>query len=325
MVHDPREPATVSPQLSVVVPVLNEEENVEALVERVQEALDDSLPWELILVDDGSEDRTAELARNKGRSDPRVRLLRLARRYGQSTAMQAGFDHARGRVVVTLDGDLQNDPLDIPALVEKLEEGYDLVAGYRVQRQDTFVTRKIPSWIATRIIRFITDVDIRDNGCSLKAYRAPLLRRMRLYSDMHRFIPALAAGTAGARITEVPVRHHPRTRGASKYGLSRVALVLLDLLTIKMIRSFRDRPLRLFSVLAGFAGFLGALFVAAELVAVTTFQPYKVVSLVFPSIAALWFVLAAFLLLLGLVGEVAVRELQQDGLRVRPLVRERTP
>jgi glycosyltransferase involved in cell wall biosynthesis len=318
-------PATDTPRLSVVVPLLNEEENVGILIERIQDVLASHIPWELILVDDGSQDRTAELALRRAAEDPRVRLLRLARRYGQSTAMQAGFDHARGEVVVTMDGDLQNDPQDILALVEKLEEGYDLVAGYRVQRQDTFVTRKVPSWIANRIIRYITDVDIRDNGCSLKAYQAPLLSRIRLYSDMHRFIPALAAGAAGALITEVPVRHHPRTRGTSKYGLSRVFMVLMDLLTIKMIRSFRDRPLRLFSAMAGMSALLSLLFVAASLLAALTFQEYKALSLVFPTVAALWLTLAASLLLLGLVGEVAVRQHKNSLLTPGPLAREIAP
>jgi glycosyltransferase involved in cell wall biosynthesis len=233
------------PAISIVVPVMNEERNVAPLVEAVRGALADHPEWELILVDDGSQDRTREIAAGIARDDARVRLVPLARNYGQSTAMQAGFDSARGDVVVTMDGDLQNDPRDIPLLLETLSQGYDLVAGYRIRRQDRFVTRKIPSWIANRIIRWITGVPIRDNGCSLKAYRRELLSRMRLYSEMHRFIPALAASTAGARITEVGVRHHARARGESKYGLSRIFSVLADLMAIKMIRSHRLRPPRL--------------------------------------------------------------------------------
>jgi glycosyltransferase involved in cell wall biosynthesis len=162
--------------------------------------------------------------------------------------MQAGFDMANGDVIVSMDGDLQNDPADIPRLVEKLDEGFDLVAGYRVRRQDNLLKRKVPSWIANRIIRFITRVDIRDNGCSLKAYRRWTLDRMPLYSDMHRFLPAMAAAMAGARITEIPVRHHARQFGQSKYGLSRVFKILADLLTITLISWFRERPFLLFGL-----------------------------------------------------------------------------
>jgi glycosyltransferase involved in cell wall biosynthesis len=205
--------------LSVVVPLFDEEENVEPLVGAVQDALDIRASWELILVDDGSGDATPEIGARAAEADARVRLVRLARNYGQTAAMQAGFDQARGSVIVTMDGDLQNDPDDIPRLLTKLNEGYDLVIGYREGRKDRWLTRKVPSWVANRLIGWITGVRIRDNGCSLKAYRRELLERLHLYSDMHRFIPAVAAATAGARIAEIPVRHHSRLRGTSKYGL----------------------------------------------------------------------------------------------------------
>jgi len=294
-----------APTVSVIVPVLNEEDNIALLVDAVRGALVGTFPWELIVVDDHSSDRTAELVRTIARGDPRVRLIRLARWYGQSTAMQAGFDHARGDVVVTMDGDLQNDPADIPLLVAELEKGFDLVTGYRQNRQDRMLSRKVPSWIANRIIRGVTGVSVRDNGCSLKAYRKELLARIRLYSDMHRFIPTLAVGMAGARISEVPVRHHARRHGQSKYNISRTAKVLADLLTIKMIRSFRLNPLRLFGG-AGFA--CGAVSTAFALAAIqvdmNSAQPGLVV---FGACAAACFALAAFLLLVGLIGEVAVR------------------
>ncbi len=301
---------------------MDEESNVALLVDVVRAALADRR-WELILVDDGSQDRTREIITDIEGEDPRVRLVPLARNYGQSTAMQAGFDSARGDVIVTMDGDLQNDPRDIPLLLEKLAEGYDLVAGFRVRRQDRFVSRKIPSWVANRIIRWITGVPIRDNGCSLKAYRKELLARMRLYSEMHRFIPALAAGTAGARITEVGVRHHARVHGSSKYGLSRIFRVLSDLLAIKMIRSFRLRSLALFAGLAAAAAVLGTLSLGASLIAVFFFQPTDAVSLVFPGISLLWYALALFLLMLGLVGEVAIHEHRRQGLKILPLTQVR--
>jgi glycosyltransferase involved in cell wall biosynthesis len=277
-------------------------------------------------VDDGSRDATVAIVTQIARDDARVRLIPLARNYGQTPAMQAGFDHARGRVVVSMDGDLQNDPRDIPQLVAKLEEGYDLVAGYRLRRQDKVVTRKLPSWIANRLIRGITGVSIRDNGCSLKAYRRELLDRVHLYSDMHRFIPAVAAATAGARITEVPVRHHARQFGASKYGLSRVGKVLLDLLVIKMIRSFRDRPLVMFATGALLSFLVGLAFVFATIVSlVAVAAPAQFgasSSLVLPGAALLWFGLAFYLLMLGLVGEVFLRQSADGNPNLLPLIRE---
>jgi glycosyltransferase involved in cell wall biosynthesis len=298
-------------KLSVVVPLFNEEESVEPLVCAVTEALGSQGPWELVLVDDGSVDRTAALAAELSASDSRVRLIRLARNYGQTPAMQAGFDHARGDIIVTMDGDLQNDPGDIVQMVAKIDEGYE----------DKFITRKVPSWVANRIIRAITGVPIRDNGCSLKAYRKDLLERLHLYSDMHRFLPAVAAATAGARITEVPVRHHSRRYGTSKYGLSRVFKVLGDLLTIKMIRSFRERPLAMLATGALFALLLAAAFGAATLIAVG-FQPEKAAAVVFPGAALLWLGLAGYLLLLGLVAEVALRKDRGTNGAQAPLTRE---
>lgn len=295
-------------EISLVIPLYNEEANVRPLVEAVRRALPAETAWELVLVDDGSRDATVARVEEEAREDPRVRLVRLARNYGQTPAMQAGFDQARGRVVVSLDGDLQNDPEDIPRLVAKLDEGYDLVTGYRERRQDKLVSRKVPSWIANRLIRWITGVPIRDNGCSLKAYRAELLERVHLYSDLHRFIPAVSAATAGARIAEIPVRHHARRFGASKYGLSRVAKVLADLLTIKMIRTFRERPLLMFAGGSLGAATLGLLFAAVSVVSLAAFQPVKANALVLPGVALLWLGLAGYLLMLGLLAEVLLRE-----------------
>jgi glycosyltransferase involved in cell wall biosynthesis len=308
--------------VSVVVPLLNEEESVSLLIDAVRDALAEQPMWELVLVDDGSTDGTREIVTRISHEDPRVRMVVLARNYGQSTAMQAGFDHARGEVVVTMDGDLQNDPRDIPMLLEKLSEGYDLVAGYRLQRQDKFVTRRVPSWVANWIIRWITGVPIRDNGCSLKAYRKQLLERMRLYSEMHRFIPALAASMGGAEIAEVNVRHHARLHGKSKYGLTRIFRVVADLLTIKMIRTFRLRPLVLFGSLAAFTGFMGALFVGAALLAGFSSERMQATSVVLPAIALLWLALGAFFMMLGLVGEVVIHQQWVGGVQSHPLLKE---
>ncbi len=313
------------PRLSIVVPLFNEEENVALLVAAVRDALPSSLTWELVLVDDGSRDRTPAIAAELAAADPRIRLIRLARNYGQTPAMQAGFDHARGEVIVTMDGDLQNDPRDIPRLLAKLDEGYDLVAGYRERRQDAWLTRKVPSWVANRVIRALTGVPIRDNGCSLKAFRRTVVARLHLYSDMHRFIPAVAAATSGARIAEIPVRHHARRFGRSKYGLSRVAKVLADLLVIAMIRSFSDRPLRLFAAGAVGALLLGLASAAASVIALLFFRPVKATALVLPSVALAWFGLAYYLLVLGLIGETALRRYRRPGARAALIAREEAP
>src|SRR5512145_2350570 len=268
--------------LSVVAPLYNESQNVAPLVEWILEALG-SYPgtFEVILVDDGSRDDTWERVAAASVADPRVRGIALGRNVGQTAAMMAGFDHARGRVVVSLDGDLQNDPRDIPAMLGKLEEGYDLVCGWRQRRQDKFLLRKVPSWVANRIIRRLTGVQITDNGCSLKAYRRELLDRISLYAEQHRFIPALSA-SVGARITEMPVRHHARRFGESKYGISRTLKVLVDLITLKMITTFRSRPLLGFGLAAIPAVVVAAIFGGLWLFSMTHFGPVKATALVFP-------------------------------------------
>jgi glycosyltransferase involved in cell wall biosynthesis len=313
------------PDLSIVVPLYNEEANVRPLYDAVKAALDPSFQWELVLVDDGSRDATFRVARQVAVEDPRVRIVRLARNFGQTSAMQAGFDQARGEVVVSMDGDLQNDPRDIPMLMDRLGEGYDLVAGYRVRRQDKLLSRRVPSWLANRLIRRVTGVDIRDNGCSLKAYRREMLQQVRLYSDMHRFIPAVAAGTAGARITEVPVRHHPRRQGQSKYDASRIGKVLADILAIKMIRSFKDRPLRLFGLGALASALVSLLFFVAAGIAMLWFQPDKARALVFPAAGMLWAGVSLYLLMLGLIGESLVRRRRHAASSELPLAREWVP
>jgi glycosyltransferase involved in cell wall biosynthesis len=307
--------------LSVVVPLYNEEENVRPLYEVTRDALRGQKDWELLLVDDASRDRTAAIAQELSDEDPRVRVIRLARNFGQTGAMQAGFEHAVGRVVVSMDGDLQNDPRDIPMLIEKLDSGYDLVAGYRVNRKDT-VVRRVPSWVANRLIRWVTGVDIRDNGCSLKAYRRELFDQVRLYSDMHRFIPAVAVGVAGARVTEVPVRHHARRHGHSKYGASRVLKVLADIVTIKMIRSFKDQPLRLFGAGAVGAATVGAAFLLGAAASILWFHPEKARAMVLPGAGILWLGVGSYLLMVGLIGEALVRRYRPGNGGDLPMSRE---
>lgn len=233
-------------RLSVVVPMYNEIDNAKPLIDAVQAALAAyPFPWELIVVDDGSRDGTGRALQDHAATvGPHIRVLRLLRNFRQTAAMQAGIDAARGDVIVTMDGDLQNDPLDIPLLVAKLvNEPYDMVAGWRQNRQDGFALRKFPSMLANRLIRRVTDLKFQDLGCSLKAFRAPVLHEIRLYGEMHRFIPAwLATVTSPSRMAEVPVSHHARTAGESKYGISRTFRVLVDLLAVYFFLNFGARP-----------------------------------------------------------------------------------
>ena len=256
-------------QVSVVIPVYNEEANVAELVERVGAALARaSKSFELICIDDGSRDGTATALESLAATRPWLKPLYLIRNYGQSAALQAGFDAAQGETIVTLDGDLQNDPDDIPRLLEILETRpeIDVISGWRKERQDKAVSRKLPSMVANRLISRVTGVELHDYGCALKVYRAEIIRGLRLYGELHRFIPALAA-EVGAKIVEVPVRHHARTRGVSKYGLDRTFRVALDLLWIKFLMRFLHRPLQAFGgvgLALGTAGFLILAWLAAE-------------------------------------------------------------
>jgi len=254
-----RASVTEQPELSVIVPFYNEEENIERMHAAIVAALEPiGISFEMLLVNDGSKDGTLPLAIGIARRDHRVRIVNFRRNYGQTPAMAAGIEHARGKILITMDGDLQNDPADIRNFLAKIEEGYDIVVGWRFNRQDKLVSRKIPSKIANWLIGKVTGVPITDNGCSLKAFRAPLIKQIPLYSEMHRFIPAMAS-IAGPRIAEIKVRHHARQFGQSKYGLSRVYKVLLDLMVIKTIAAFTSRPLIWFTLLSLPLGALGML------------------------------------------------------------------
>ena len=242
--------AAARPNLSIIVPMYNEQESVTPLYRAIVNAVAPlGRPFEMVFVDDGSKDNTVEVATQLARGDARLRIVKFRRNYGQTAAMAAGIEHARGDILITMDGDLQNDPEDIRYFVEKIEEGNDIVVGWRFNRQDKLVSRKIPSRIANRLIAKVTGVSIRDNGCSLKAFRASLIKNIPLYSEMHRFIPAMTS-MAGPRLAEIKVRHHARQFGQSKYGLSRVYKVLLDLTVIKTIATFASRPLRWFTLLS---------------------------------------------------------------------------
>lgn len=240
--------ASIIPDVSVVVPVHDEVESLPHLLEAIASTLTATeLSYEIICVDDGSTDGSAQFLKEQAQSRSDLKAVILRRNYGQTAAMSAGFNYALGKAIVTLDADLQNDPADIPMLLTKLEEGYDLVSGWRKNRQDAALTRLLPSKIANWLIRRITSVHIHDYGCSLKAYRTELVADMNLYGELHRFLPALAY-IEGARITEMPVRHHARRFGRSKYGLSRTFRVLMDLLTIAFMKKFLTRPMHVFGL-----------------------------------------------------------------------------
>ncbi len=233
-------------RLSVVVPLFNEQENIEPLYVSVKNALkrigDD---YEIIMVDDGSTDSTFKNVKLLAERDSMVKAIRLRRNFGQTAAMSAGFDASTGDIIIPIDGDMQNDPDDLQRLIEKMEEGYDVVSGWRKERKDTFITRKLPSVIANRLISCMTGVYLHDYGCTLKAYRREILDGINLYGEMHRFVPALAS-QLGARVAEIPVNHRPRLHGVSKYNISRTLRVILDLITVKFLLSYSTKPIQLF-------------------------------------------------------------------------------
>jgi glycosyltransferase involved in cell wall biosynthesis len=291
--------------LSVIVPLYNERQNVAPLAQAIVQALTPlDLRFEVLLVDDGSTDGTFEHASALSAEYAQIRVIRLRRNFGQTAAMAAGIEHARGAVLVTMDGDLQNDPSDIPMFLDKLDEGYDLVVGWRYGRKDKLLTRKIPSKAANWLIGKITGVPIKDNGCSLKAYRADLIKKIPLYSELHRFIPAMAS-LAGPRIAEVKVRHHARRFGRSKYGLSRIYRVLLDLLAVKTIIGFASRPLTWFLSLA-----VPALLVSAACLAVSFYETVLLgepFSTTVAGVGVLFGALAFFLIMAGMFGELVYK------------------
>lgn len=292
--------------VSVVIPVFNEAENIDSLYEELREVLDAlGKPWELIFVDDGSTDGTAAAIARCCRADSRVVLLELRRNFGQTAALAAGLHEARGEFAVTMDGDGQNDPRDIPRLLEKAAEGFDLVNGWRRPRRDPFFSRRLPSHLANRLIRCITGVPVHDSGCALKAIRREIVQEMRLYGEMHRFIPAIAY-QLGARVAEIPVNHRPRRRGQSKYGLGRTFRVLLDLLTVKFLAEYSTRPGHLFGLLGLGAVAAGSL-VTAYLVVLKLFFGAELANRPLLLLSVFTVLLGIQLLTMGLIGEMLSR------------------
>jgi len=313
---------TDAPEISVFLPVYNEEPNLRPLHAKLDEALKAlGRSAEIVYVDDGSTDDSLKILRDIAELDPRVRVVALRRNYGQTAAMAAGIDAAKGDVLIPMDADLQNDPADITRLLKKLDEGYDVVSGWRKNRKDKMITRKIPSMLANRLISWIGGVPLHDYGCSLKAYRRESLQDVRLYGEMHRFIPIYAAW-AGARVTEIPVEHHARTMGKSKYGLSRTIKVVFDLMTIKFMASYQTKPIYVFGsfgMLAFAISILGGLYA----VFLKIFHKADFVQTPLPILSIVMFAVGVQFLLMGLLAEMLVRTYHESQAKAIYSVRER--
>jgi dolichol-phosphate mannosyltransferase len=311
-----------TPDISVFLPVFNEEPNLRPLHAKMQDALAAlGRTAEIIYVDDGSSDGSLEVLREIAGQDARVRVIALRRNYGQTAAMSAGIDAARGRVLIPMDADLQNDPADIKRLLEKLDEGYDVVSGWRKDRQDKAITRKFPSMLANRLISWIGGVPLHDYGCSLKAYRRDSLADVRLYGEMHRFIP-IYASWAGARVTELPVDHHARTMGVSKYGLSRTLKVVFDLVTIKFMASYQTKPIYVFGTF-GMLAFAISFVAGLWAVFLKLVEGVSFILTPLPVLAIVMFAVAVQFFLMGLLAEMQVRTYHESQAKTIYAVRER--
>jgi glycosyltransferase involved in cell wall biosynthesis len=292
--------------LSLIVPVFNEAQNLHPLYEQLQEALDASaVDYEIIAIDDGSRDDSFVILKELHEQDPSLKVIRFRRNYGQTAAFAAGFDLAQGDVVITMDADLQNDPADIPLLLDKMAEGYDVVSGWRVERKDPFLTRRLPSMIANCLISTVTGVHLHDYGCSLKAYRQEVVKGVQLYGELHRFIPALSSWM-GVEVAEIPVQHHARRFGSSKYGISRTIRVILDLITVRFLLSYSTRPIQIFGGLGLLSFGVGAL-LGVYLSFVKLALGQDIGSRPLLLLAVLLMLVGVQLVSMGLLGELVVR------------------
>jgi glycosyltransferase involved in cell wall biosynthesis len=308
-------------EISVVIPMFNEEANIRPLYSQLKQTLEDlGKSYEIVVVDDGSTDSGLEILGQLCKEDGLLKVVRLRRNFGQTAAFSAGFDEARGDVVVTLDADLQNDPSDIPLLLAMIEEGYDVVSGWRKSRRDPFLTRRFPSMVANLLISQVTGVKLHDYGCSLKAYRHEVLENINLYGELHRFIPALASWM-GISLAEVPVAHQARRFGKSKYGLSRAIRVVLDLLTVRFLLSYSTRPIHIFGSLGILAAFLGSVIVA-YLGYVRLILQRSIAERPLLLLGILLLVVGVQFITMGLLGELVVRTYHETRNRPTYVVRE---
>jgi len=307
--------------ISVVIPVFNESENLEPLCSKIQSVLDDmTKSYEIILVDDGSTDNSFGVLIALHELDERIQVISFRRNFGQSAAFSAGFDFARGDIIITMDADLQNDPADIPILIERLEKGYDVVCGWRIDRKDHFLTRRLPSYTANFLISWITDIKLHDYGCSLKAYRRDVVKNIKLYGEMHRFIPALASWI-GIRVCEVPVNHDLRRYGESKYGLMRSIRVILDLLTVKFLLDYSSRPIQIFGLLGGICLFFGTI-LGIYLSSMKIFFGHTLGDRPMLILAILLIIFGVQLVTMGLLGELVVRIYYESQNKTTYMIRE---
>lgn len=307
--------------LSVIVPVFDESENLDPFVESLLAVMkQEGYRYELVFVNDGSTDDSAEKLDAIAQREPQCKVVHFRRNFGQTAAMMAGLDYSRGDIVIPIDADLQNDPADIPRLLAKLDEGYDLVSGWRQNRKDAKLTRKLPSWLANKLISRISGVHLSDYGCTLKAYRRSVVSDLKLYGEMHRFLP-IYASWSGARTTEIPVRHHPRVHGQSKYGLKRVLKVPLDLIVVKFLSSYAQKPIYVFGGFALLNG-LGALITFAVMVYFKFWGGKSFIATPLPVLLAMFVLMGFISLLMGLIAELLVRTYHESQDKKTYLVRQ---
>ena len=294
------------PELSIIIPVYNEEESLELLYEKLLVGLTYcGRSFELIFIDDGSIDHSFVLLKQLSEQDERVKVIKFVRNFGQTAALAAGIDYALGRIIVPIDADLQNDPLDIKLLLDKMDEGYDVVSGWRKDRCDEFFTRLIPSWVASKIISIIGGIHLHDYGCSLKAYKRDILKHVRLYGEMHRFVP-IYASWQGGKVAEIPVKHHKRQYGKSKYGMSRTYKVVLDLITVKFMSTYFTKPIYVFGT-AGIFLISLALLAFIWMVILKYFYDTTFIETPLPVLVAMFFMIGIQFILMGLLAEILMR------------------
>jgi len=294
------------PEISVVIPVFNEEDNIALLYEKLCQAMQElGRSWEAIIIDDGSSDKSFEKLAEIAAQDSRIKVVRFVRNFGQTAALAAGIDHAHGDVIIPMDADLQNDPADIKRLLAKLDEGYDVVSGWRKERKDELFLRLIPSWTANRIISWISGVKLHDYGCSLKAYRKEVIKDVRLYGEMHRFVP-IYASWLGAKVTEIPVNHEARKYGQSKYGISRTFKVVLDLITVKFMATYLTKPIYIFGT-AGVGALLLSFLIFGWMVVLKYCYHTSFIETPLPVLVAMFFMTGVQLTLMGLLAEMQMR------------------
>jgi len=310
--------------LSILIPVFNEEENISLLYDRLITALKKTgRAYEIIFIDDGSSDGSLETLLEISKKDPSVKIVSFSRNFGQTAALSAGIDSSRGDIIVPMDGDLQNDPEDILSLLKKIEEGYDVVSGWRKNRKDSFFTRRVPSMIANKMISVIGGVRLHDYGCTLKAYKRDVLKNIRLYGEMHRFIP-IYAQWIGARVSEIPVNHFPRRSGSSKYGMSRVFKVILDLMVVKFLLSYSQKPIYIFGGM-GLLMMLGALLSGGWAIYLKLFKKVSFILTPLPLLCVLLLVLGFLSILMGFLAEILTRTYYESQRKPTYQIKETIP